>query len=68
MLAATSGRLLIDAGGLSGGGQAVRTAVALSALMSKPISLVNVRKKKKNSGLTHQNIAGDSQVLSSIVT
>ena len=68
MLQAAAGHLLIDAAGLSSGGQAIRNAVALSALMTKPVSLVNLRKKKKNSGLTHQNIAGDSQVLSPFVT
>ena len=68
MLQAAAGHLLIDAAGLSSGGQAIRNAVALSALMTKPVSLVNLRKKKKNSGLTHQNIAGDSQVLLPFVT
>ena len=49
MLQAAAGHLLIDAAGLSSGGQAIRNAVALSALMTKPVSLVNLRKKKKNS-------------------
>ncbi|KAI0085422.1 RNA 3'-terminal phosphate cyclase domain-containing protein [Irpex rosettiformis] len=57
MLSAAAGHLLINAAGLSSGAQVVRNAVALSALMSKPISLINHRKKKRNSGLTHQNIA-----------
>ncbi|KAI0698472.1 RNA 3'-terminal phosphate cyclase domain-containing protein [Cytidiella melzeri] len=62
MFAAAAGHLLIDASVLSGGGQAVRNAVALSALMSKPVSFVNLRKRRKNSGLTHQIIADTNLV------
>lgn len=55
--------LLIDGSILSGGGQIIRNAVALSALLSKPVTINNIRMSKKNSGLTHQIIAGDLQVL-----
>ena len=68
MIAAAAGHMLVDASAVFNGGTVVRNAVALSALMSKPISLANVRKGRNNSGLTHQNIAGDSQVLSSALT
>ncbi|KAI0340690.1 RNA 3'-terminal phosphate cyclase [Trametopsis cervina] len=57
MISAAAGNVLIDCSYLASGGQAVRTAVALSALMSKPVSLRNVRQRKANSGLSKEIIA-----------
>ncbi|KAH7889848.1 RNA 3'-terminal phosphate cyclase domain-containing protein [Phlebopus sp. FC_14] len=41
-----------------GGGQLLRNAVALSALLSKPISVANVRHNRKPPGLRKQHEAG----------
>ena len=47
--------LEIDGSYGEGGGQLVRMAVALSALSSTPIRVVNVRAKRKNPGLAAQH-------------
>lgn len=49
--------ILIDGDYLEGGGQIVRTAVSLSAITQKPIKIINIRKLRKNAGLSHQHIA-----------
>lgn len=40
-----------------GGGQILRTSVALSALTKTPIKIINIRKKRKNPGLRAQHIS-----------
>lgn len=47
----------IDGAYGEGGGQLVRTAVALSAITGKAIRLVNVRAKRKKPGLAPQHLA-----------
>ncbi len=46
----------IDGSVLEGGGQIVRTAVALSAITGKPVRIFNIRKKRKNPGLREQHL------------
>jgi RNA 3'-terminal phosphate cyclase (ATP) len=43
---------------LEGGGQIVRTSVALAALLNKEIKIINVRGKRSPPGLKAQHIAG----------
>jgi len=49
--------IVIDGSYLEGGGQIVRTSVSLSALTQKPVKIINIRKKRKNKGLSHQHVA-----------
>jgi len=46
----------IDGSYGEGGGQIIRTAVSLSAITQKPIKIINIRKNRKNKGLSHQHI------------
>ncbi|RLE88584.1 MAG: RNA 3'-phosphate cyclase [Thermoprotei archaeon] len=48
--------ILIDGSMGEGGGQILRTAVALSALTLKPIKVYNIRAKRSNPGLRPQHI------------
>ena len=55
----TEGRVIVlDGGVLEGGGQVVRLAVALSVLLTKPISIFNIRKNRSSPGLKAQHAAG----------
>jgi len=48
--------LLIDGSYGEGGGQILRTAIALSAITGTPIKIINIRKKRKNPGLRNQHL------------
>src|SRR3990172_949427 len=49
--------LTIDGSYGEGGGQIVRTALALSAILDRPVELVNIRAGRKNPGLRPQHLA-----------
>lgn len=48
----------IDGSYGSGGGQVLRTAVALSAITEKPVKIFNIRAKRCNPGLRPQHLKG----------
>lgn len=48
----------IDGSYLEGGGQIVRTSVALSAVTEKPCKIINIRRGRKDSGLKAQHLKG----------
>ncbi|MDI6916362.1 MAG: RNA 3'-terminal phosphate cyclase [Thermoplasmatales archaeon] len=52
----------IDGSFGEGGGQIVRTAVALSALTNKPVKVFNIRAKRKNPGLSYQHLTAINSV------
>ncbi|MFX1351712.1 MAG: RNA 3'-terminal phosphate cyclase, partial [Promethearchaeota archaeon] len=41
-----------------GGGQVLRTSVALSALVMKPVKIIRIRAKRPNPGLRPQHLTG----------
>ena len=48
----------IDGGWGEGGGQIIRSAVTLSAIIGKPVEIENIRKNRKVSGLRPQHLLG----------
>ncbi len=48
----------IDGSILEGGGQILRTSLALSALLRKPVRIYNIRAKRSNPGLQAQHLTG----------
>ena len=54
--------IVIDGSYHEGGGQIVRTAVALSALMEKDIRIENIRAKRSNPGLSFQHVSAINAV------
>jgi len=51
-----NGLVVIDGSIGEGGGQILRTALALSAVLMKPIRIFNIRAKRKNPGLQPQHL------------
>jgi RNA 3'-terminal phosphate cyclase (ATP) len=49
-------RVVIDGSHGEGGGQILRTALALSVIFKKPLTLHHIRAKRKNPGLGHQHL------------
>ncbi|MDT7892141.1 MAG: RNA 3'-terminal phosphate cyclase [Thermoproteota archaeon] len=47
---------IIDGSFGEGGGQILRTAIAISALSGKPIKVINIRSKRENPGLRPQHL------------
>ncbi|XP_003745965.1 RNA 3'-terminal phosphate cyclase [Galendromus occidentalis] len=48
----------IDGSVLEGGGQVLRIAVSLSAILGKPVNVYNIRKKRSREGLKNQHMKG----------
>ncbi|MCP1661393.1 MAG: RNA 3'-phosphate cyclase [Methanocalculus sp. MSAO_Arc1] len=49
--------IVIDGGMLEGGGQIVRSAVALASVTTTPLKIVNIRANRKTPGLAAQHLA-----------
>ncbi len=45
-----------------GGGQVLRVALALSAILNKPLHIYNIRRKRQNPGLRHQHLTSVNAV------
>ncbi len=52
----TRGMVTIDGSMGEGGGQILRTAIALSAVTGRPVRVVNIRAKRRNPGLRPQHL------------
>lgn len=48
--------ITIDSSLGEGGGQILRTSLALSAILGMPLKVINIRAKRENPGLQHQHI------------
>jgi RNA 3'-terminal phosphate cyclase (GTP) len=48
--------ITIDGSFLEGGGQILRTSLALSTILNKEVEIFNIRKKRKNPGLAEQHL------------
>src|SRR3989344_81710 len=46
----------IDGSYLEGGGQILRTSLALSTLLQQPVEINDIRKGRQNPGLSHQHL------------
>ncbi|MGQ9524688.1 MAG: RNA 3'-terminal phosphate cyclase, partial [Armatimonadota bacterium] len=49
--------LVLDGSYGEGGGQILRSALALSIITGKPFTIVNIRAERKNPGLAPQHLA-----------
>ena len=50
--------MLIDGSYGEGGGQILRTSIALSAILGEDVEIINIRAKRKNPGLAAQHLLG----------
>ncbi|MCK5289518.1 MAG: RNA 3'-terminal phosphate cyclase [Candidatus Aenigmarchaeota archaeon] len=50
--------ITVDGSHGEGGGQVIRTSVALSALTGKPVRIINIRAKRCTTGLRAQHVSG----------
>jgi len=50
--------ITIDGSKHEGGGQILRTTLALSVITQKPCRVINIRKKRPKPGLAHQHLSG----------
>ncbi len=58
MMARGKEPVVIDGSFGEGGGQILRTSIALSAVTGRPVKIVNIRAKRRNPGLRRQHITG----------
>ena len=56
MMRENSGLVIIDGSYGEGGGQILRTSLALSCMTGRPVELVNIRKNRKKPGLQPQHL------------
>jgi len=49
--------LIIDGAQGEGGGQILRTALALSTVLGKPFCIINIRANRRTPGLQYQHLA-----------
>lgn len=54
----SSGLSVIDGSSMEGGGQILRNSVSLSALLEKPVRILNIRAKRDKPGLKAQHLTG----------
>ncbi|MCP8303963.1 MAG: RNA 3'-terminal phosphate cyclase [archaeon] len=57
-------RIVLDGSFGEGGGQILRTSIALSAVMRMPVEIVNIRAKRANPGLRPQHIGAIKAIAS----
>jgi len=53
----SAGILTIDGAHGEGGGQVLRTALALSAISLRPFRIINIRARRRNPGLLPQHLS-----------
>ncbi len=56
--------IVVDGSMGEGGGQILRTSLALSAILGKPVKIINIRAKRRNPGLQRQHMVSVKAVAS----